>query len=146
MISRVSEGFTVAHHVFVQGSPQMLRQQGCVYLFEWATPIVCPDTTQTDNCQLTDTQLQFTFDLSTLSGEVQVSSIDTFGLYPHCCCGRVVFKNLRLLCFRSQSALASTTSMYAARWQSQPVTRAPSAGCQTQAQRSLLLLLASARS
>lgn len=71
----------------------MLRRQGCVYLFEWATPIVCPDTTRTDNCQLTDSQLQFTFDLSTLSGEVQVSSIDTtFGLYPHCCCERVVFK------------------------------------------------------
>lgn len=54
------------------GSPQMLRRQGCVYIFQWATPIVCSDATQTVGCRLTDTQLQFTFDLSTLSGEVQV--------------------------------------------------------------------------
>uniref|UniRef100_UPI0037E7D95A cation-independent mannose-6-phosphate receptor n=1 Tax=Semicossyphus pulcher TaxID=241346 RepID=UPI0037E7D95A len=56
------------------GSPQMLRLQECVYLFEWATPIVCSDATQTSGCQLTDMQLQFTFDLSALSGEVQVPS------------------------------------------------------------------------
>uniref|UniRef100_A0A3Q2ZJ59 Insulin-like growth factor 2 receptor n=1 Tax=Kryptolebias marmoratus TaxID=37003 RepID=A0A3Q2ZJ59_KRYMA len=55
------------------GSPQMLGLQGCVYLFEWATPIVCSDATQTSGCNLTDTQLQFTFDLGTLSDEVQVS-------------------------------------------------------------------------
>ncbi|KAM3602400.1 uncharacterized protein V6R79_003255 [Siganus canaliculatus] len=54
------------------GAPQMLRLQGCVYLFEWATPLVCPDTTSSSDCRLTDSQLQFTFDLSTLSGEVQV--------------------------------------------------------------------------
>uniref|UniRef100_A0A3Q3IPM5 Uncharacterized protein n=1 Tax=Monopterus albus TaxID=43700 RepID=A0A3Q3IPM5_MONAL len=44
----------------------------CLYLFEWATPLVCSDATQTSGCKLTDSQLQFTFDLSTLSGEVQV--------------------------------------------------------------------------
>ncbi|KAK2889903.1 cation-independent mannose-6-phosphate receptor [Channa argus] len=54
------------------GSPQMLKQQGCVYLFEWATPVVCSDATHTNGCKLTDSQLQFTFDLTTLSGEVQV--------------------------------------------------------------------------
>ncbi|XP_039980957.1 cation-independent mannose-6-phosphate receptor isoform X2 [Xiphias gladius] len=54
------------------GSPQMLRLQGCVYLFEWATPVVCSDATNTSGCQLTDSQLQFTFDLSSLSKEVQV--------------------------------------------------------------------------
>lgn len=54
------------------GSPQMLRLQECVYLFEWATPIVCSDATHTSGCQLTDSQLQFTFNLSALSGEVQV--------------------------------------------------------------------------
>lgn len=59
----------------MQGSPQMLRLQECVYLFEWATPLVCSDATHTSGCQLTDSQLQFTFDLSALSGEVQVSSI-----------------------------------------------------------------------
>ncbi|XP_035535041.1 cation-independent mannose-6-phosphate receptor isoform X1 [Morone saxatilis] len=54
------------------GSPQMLRLQGCVYLFEWATPIVCSDATHTSGCKLTDSQLQFTFDLSALTGEVKV--------------------------------------------------------------------------
>ncbi|XP_074540826.1 cation-independent mannose-6-phosphate receptor [Halichoeres trimaculatus] len=54
------------------GSPQMLRLQECVYLFEWATPIVCSDATHTSGCQLTDSRLQFTFDLSALAGEVQV--------------------------------------------------------------------------
>ena len=53
----------------------MLRLQGCVYLFEWATPVVCSDATHTSDCRLTDSKLQFTFDLSTLSGEVQVSSV-----------------------------------------------------------------------
>ncbi|GLD62869.1 cation-independent mannose-6-phosphate receptor, partial [Lates japonicus] len=53
------------------GSPQMLRLQECVYLFEWATPIVCSDATNTSDCHLTDSQLQFTFDLSALSSEVQ---------------------------------------------------------------------------
>nr|QPB70590.1 insulin-like growth factor 2 receptor [Pampus argenteus] len=54
------------------GSPQMLRLQECVYLFEWATPVVCSDATNSSGCQLTDSQLQFTFDLSALSVEVQV--------------------------------------------------------------------------
>nr|XP_046229339.1 cation-independent mannose-6-phosphate receptor [Scatophagus argus] len=59
------------------GSPQMLRLQGCVYLFEWATPLVCSDVTYTSGCKLNDSQLQFTFDLSTLSGEVQVPGISS---------------------------------------------------------------------
>ncbi|XP_054616857.1 cation-independent mannose-6-phosphate receptor [Dunckerocampus dactyliophorus] len=54
------------------GSPRMLRLQGCVYIFEWATPVVCSDVTHTSGCQLTDSQLQFTFDLSALTGEVEV--------------------------------------------------------------------------
>uniref|UniRef100_A0A667ZHY3 Insulin-like growth factor 2 receptor n=1 Tax=Myripristis murdjan TaxID=586833 RepID=A0A667ZHY3_9TELE len=54
------------------GSPQMLRRQDCVFLFEWATPVVCPDATHTTGCQLTDSQLQYTFNLSALSGEIQV--------------------------------------------------------------------------
>ncbi|XP_067097484.1 cation-independent mannose-6-phosphate receptor [Osmerus mordax] len=56
------------------GSPQMVRQQGCEYAFEWATPLVCPDATQTNGCTLTDGQLQFTFDLAALSGEVSVAA------------------------------------------------------------------------
>uniref|UniRef100_A0A3Q3MKC2 Insulin-like growth factor 2 receptor n=1 Tax=Mastacembelus armatus TaxID=205130 RepID=A0A3Q3MKC2_9TELE len=54
------------------GSPQMLRLQECVYWFEWATAVVCSDATQTSGCQLTDSQLQFTFDLSSLSGEIHL--------------------------------------------------------------------------
>ncbi|XP_061785459.1 cation-independent mannose-6-phosphate receptor [Nerophis lumbriciformis] len=54
------------------GSPRMLRLQGCVYIFEWATPVVCSDATHSSGCQLTDSQLQFTFDLSQLTGQVQV--------------------------------------------------------------------------
>uniref|UniRef100_A0A8C2ZDD4 Insulin-like growth factor 2 receptor n=1 Tax=Cyclopterus lumpus TaxID=8103 RepID=A0A8C2ZDD4_CYCLU len=70
------------------GSPQMLRLQECVYLFEWATPIVCSDATHTNasGCQLTDSQLQFTFELSTLSGDVQVTSS---GIYHINVCGSV---------------------------------------------------------
>uniref|UniRef100_A0A3Q1JC88 Uncharacterized protein n=1 Tax=Anabas testudineus TaxID=64144 RepID=A0A3Q1JC88_ANATE len=60
------------------GSPQMLRLQECVYLFEWATPLVCSDATHTSGCKLTDSQLQFTFDLSVLTGEVQVRSLGTY--------------------------------------------------------------------
>ncbi|XP_056150610.1 cation-independent mannose-6-phosphate receptor [Lampris incognitus] len=54
------------------GSPQMIRQQDCLFVFEWATPVVCPDTTHTTGCQLHDSLLQFTFDLSSLAGEVSV--------------------------------------------------------------------------
>uniref|UniRef100_A0A8C7K6R9 Insulin-like growth factor 2 receptor n=1 Tax=Oncorhynchus kisutch TaxID=8019 RepID=A0A8C7K6R9_ONCKI len=54
------------------GSPQMIRKHKCMYVFEWATPVVCSDATQTKGCTLTDSQLQFTFDLSPLSGEIQV--------------------------------------------------------------------------
>ncbi|XP_071323597.1 cation-independent mannose-6-phosphate receptor isoform X2 [Trachinotus anak] len=53
------------------GSPRMVRLE-CVYLFEWATPVVCSDDSNISGCKLTDTQLQFTFDLSPLKSEVQV--------------------------------------------------------------------------
>uniref|UniRef100_A0A4W5NR28 Insulin-like growth factor 2 receptor n=1 Tax=Hucho hucho TaxID=62062 RepID=A0A4W5NR28_9TELE len=39
------------------GSPQMIRKHTCVYVFEWATPVVCSDATQTKSCTLTDSQL-----------------------------------------------------------------------------------------
>ncbi|TWW69178.1 cation-independent mannose-6-phosphate receptor isoform X1 [Takifugu flavidus] len=69
------------------GSPQMLRLQGCVYLFEWATPIVCSDATSMSGCQLNDSQLQFSFDLSVLSGDVQVPT--SSGTYHINVCGSV---------------------------------------------------------
>ncbi|XP_024912478.1 cation-independent mannose-6-phosphate receptor isoform X2 [Cynoglossus semilaevis] len=68
------------------GSPQVLQLE-CTYLFEWATSVVCPDATETHGCQLTDSQLQFTFDISSLSGEVQVPLPD--GLYHINVCGSV---------------------------------------------------------
>ncbi|XP_072218868.1 cation-independent mannose-6-phosphate receptor isoform X2 [Leuresthes tenuis] len=69
------------------GSPQMLRLQGCVYVFEWATPLVCSDATYTSGCKLTDSQLQFTFNLETLSKEVQVKG--SAGMYHIKVCGSV---------------------------------------------------------
>ncbi|XP_056283695.1 cation-independent mannose-6-phosphate receptor [Pseudoliparis swirei] len=71
------------------GAPKMLRLQECVYLFEWATPLVCSDATHTNTsgCQLTDSQLQFTFELSSLSGEVQVPA--SSGVYHINVCGSV---------------------------------------------------------
>ncbi|XP_024119822.2 cation-independent mannose-6-phosphate receptor [Oryzias melastigma] len=68
------------------GSPQMLRQQGCVFLFEWETPLVCPDSTNSSGCQLTDSQLQFTFDLRSLSEDVQVKA-DSGTYHLHVCGG-----------------------------------------------------------
>lgn len=111
----------------------MLRQQGCVYLFEWSTPIVCSDATNSSGCMLTDSQLQYTFDLSTLTGEVQVSSVSV-GPARQLLFGSVLIRSvssqLRLrLCFRSQGSLASTTSTCADLWHSRPVRTAPSARC-----------------
>uniref|UniRef100_A0A673MU85 Cation-independent mannose-6-phosphate receptor-like n=1 Tax=Sinocyclocheilus rhinocerous TaxID=307959 RepID=A0A673MU85_9TELE len=54
------------------GSPQMIRAQDCMYVFEWATPVVCPETITAQGCNLTVSQLRYTFDLSALSGTVQV--------------------------------------------------------------------------
>lgn len=74
-LSRLSvwTNLTLVFCLCVQGSPQVLQLE-CTYLFEWATSVVCPDATETHGCQLTDSQLQFTFDISSLSGEVQVRS------------------------------------------------------------------------
>uniref|UniRef100_A0A672Q5X8 Cation-independent mannose-6-phosphate receptor-like n=1 Tax=Sinocyclocheilus grahami TaxID=75366 RepID=A0A672Q5X8_SINGR len=54
------------------GSPQMIRAQDCMYVFEWATPVVCPETITAQGCSLTVSQLRYTFDLSALSGTIQV--------------------------------------------------------------------------
>ncbi|XP_053300759.1 cation-independent mannose-6-phosphate receptor [Pleuronectes platessa] len=68
------------------GSPRMLKLE-CVYLFTWATPVVCPDATNTSGCKLTDSQLKFTFDLSGLSAEVQVPGLSS--IYHVSVCGSV---------------------------------------------------------
>ncbi|XP_028809164.1 cation-independent mannose-6-phosphate receptor isoform X2 [Denticeps clupeoides] len=72
------------------GSPQMIRKQRCVYVFEWATPVVCPDVVTTDGCSITVSQLQYTFNLSVLTGEVLVPAnsgpykINVCGTLPEC--------------------------------------------------------------
>ncbi|XP_050994418.1 LOW QUALITY PROTEIN: cation-independent mannose-6-phosphate receptor [Labeo rohita] len=58
------------------GSPQMIQAQDCMYVFEWATPVVCPETITSHGCNLTVSQLRYTFDLSKLSRSVKVPGSD----------------------------------------------------------------------
>ncbi|XP_076873911.1 cation-independent mannose-6-phosphate receptor isoform X2 [Brachyhypopomus gauderio] len=69
------------------GAPVMIRQQGCTYMFEWATPLVCAETVSTQGCKLSVSQLQYTFDLSSLSGVNQV--LAPTGQYKISVCGPV---------------------------------------------------------
>ncbi|XP_051500970.1 cation-independent mannose-6-phosphate receptor-like [Myxocyprinus asiaticus] len=69
------------------GSPQMIRAQDCMYMFEWVTPVVCPETITSKGCKLTVSQLRYTFDLSVLSGVVQVPG--SSGSYKINVCGTV---------------------------------------------------------
>uniref|UniRef100_A0A3B4B5Q6 MRH domain-containing protein n=1 Tax=Periophthalmus magnuspinnatus TaxID=409849 RepID=A0A3B4B5Q6_9GOBI len=104
--------FTCQSGLELQGSPQMLRLQDCVYLFEWTTPLVCPDSTNTSGCRLTDSQLQFTFDLSALSDEVQVSSGPS--TYYISACGSVKDEACKKssVCEVSSSGLTKTTTSF----------------------------------
>lgn len=36
-------------------------------MFEWETPLVCPDEVKMEGCSLTDEQLYYSFNLSSLS-------------------------------------------------------------------------------
>ncbi|XP_037673819.1 cation-independent mannose-6-phosphate receptor [Choloepus didactylus] len=49
------------------GTPKLLRTSECDFVFEWETPIVCPDEVKTEGCSLTDEQLYYSFNLSSLS-------------------------------------------------------------------------------
>ncbi|XP_006264642.3 cation-independent mannose-6-phosphate receptor [Alligator mississippiensis] len=49
------------------GKPKMIRRLDCSFVFEWGTPLVCPDQVKTSGCSVTDEQLHYTFDLSSLS-------------------------------------------------------------------------------
>uniref|UniRef100_A0A8C5VW34 Cation-independent mannose-6-phosphate receptor n=1 Tax=Microcebus murinus TaxID=30608 RepID=A0A8C5VW34_MICMU len=49
------------------GTPKLLRTSDCDFVFEWETPIVCPDEVRTEGCALTDEQLLYSFNLSSLS-------------------------------------------------------------------------------
>lgn len=50
-----------------QGTPKLLRTSDCDFVFEWETPLVCPDEVKTEGCSLTDEQLYYSFNLSSLS-------------------------------------------------------------------------------
>lgn len=65
----------------------MIRKLDCSFVFEWETPIVCPDKVKTSGCSVTDEQLHYTFNLTSLSGrsfEVMPSGGVTF-LISHFC-------------------------------------------------------------
>ncbi|XP_044616685.2 cation-independent mannose-6-phosphate receptor [Equus asinus] len=49
------------------GTPKLLRTSDCDFVFEWETPLVCPDEVKTEGCSLTDEQLYYSFNLSSLS-------------------------------------------------------------------------------
>ncbi|XP_031437958.2 cation-independent mannose-6-phosphate receptor, partial [Clupea harengus] len=74
------------------GAPKMIRRQQCMYMFEWATPVVCPEILTTDGCSLHVSQLQYTFNLTSLSGAVQVPTnssvfkINVCGTIPDSAC------------------------------------------------------------
>uniref|UniRef100_A0A8C4YRY5 Insulin like growth factor 2 receptor n=1 Tax=Gopherus evgoodei TaxID=1825980 RepID=A0A8C4YRY5_9SAUR len=50
------------------GNPKMIRKSDCSFVFEWATPLVCPDKVNMLGCSVTDELLNYTFNLSSLSG------------------------------------------------------------------------------
>lgn len=50
-----------------QGTPELLRVSDCDFVFEWETPLVCPDEVRTEGCSLMDEQLDYSFNLSSLS-------------------------------------------------------------------------------
>uniref|UniRef100_A0A673TKJ8 Cation-independent mannose-6-phosphate receptor n=1 Tax=Suricata suricatta TaxID=37032 RepID=A0A673TKJ8_SURSU len=50
------------------GVPMLLRTSDCDFVFGWETPLVCPDEVRVDGCALTDEQLHYSFNLSSLSG------------------------------------------------------------------------------
>ncbi|XP_029327247.1 cation-independent mannose-6-phosphate receptor [Mus caroli] len=49
------------------GTPKLIRTNDCDFVFEWETPIVCPDEVKTQGCAVTDEQLLYSFNLSSLS-------------------------------------------------------------------------------
>ncbi|XP_023555112.1 cation-independent mannose-6-phosphate receptor [Octodon degus] len=49
------------------GTPKLIRASGCDFVFEWQTPIVCPDEVKVEGCSLTDEQLLYSFNLTSLS-------------------------------------------------------------------------------
>ncbi|XP_075719002.1 cation-independent mannose-6-phosphate receptor [Rhinoderma darwinii] len=56
------------------GRPKFVQLSECNYLFEWDTPLVCPDEESVSGCSLTDQKLQYTFNFSSLSKETYKTS------------------------------------------------------------------------
>uniref|UniRef100_A0A8C5X5U1 Insulin like growth factor 2 receptor n=1 Tax=Malurus cyaneus samueli TaxID=2593467 RepID=A0A8C5X5U1_9PASS len=50
------------------GKPKMIKKVDCSFVFEWETPVVCPDKVKTLGCSVIDEQLHYTFNLTSLSG------------------------------------------------------------------------------
>ncbi|ETE64374.1 Cation-independent mannose-6-phosphate receptor [Ophiophagus hannah] len=51
------------------GKPRMIEKSGCEYIFEWSTPVVCPDEENVLGCSVMDEQLHYAFNLSSLAGK-----------------------------------------------------------------------------
>uniref|UniRef100_A0A6J0UVP4 Cation-independent mannose-6-phosphate receptor isoform X1 n=1 Tax=Pogona vitticeps TaxID=103695 RepID=A0A6J0UVP4_9SAUR len=51
------------------GKPKMIGKSACEYIFEWSTPVVCPDKVDVLGCSVTDEQLHYSFNLSSFSGK-----------------------------------------------------------------------------
>lgn len=73
-VGHQGEDLCLSHAVFQgscssseQGTPELLRTSDCDFVFEWETPLVCPDEVKEDGCSLTDEQLLYSFNLSSLS-------------------------------------------------------------------------------
>jgi insulin-like growth factor 2 receptor len=54
-------------------------------VFEWETPIVCPDEVKMEGCALTDEQLLYSFNLSSLSKSTVKVRLSSYSLaFSHC--------------------------------------------------------------
>ncbi|KAM4770926.1 cation-independent mannose-6-phosphate receptor [Rhinophrynus dorsalis] len=61
------------------GRPKLVENSDCRFIFEWGTPVVCPDEETSSGCSLTDEQMHYTFNLSSLSGQTyKTSGLNTY--------------------------------------------------------------------
>uniref|UniRef100_A0A8C8S5J2 Insulin like growth factor 2 receptor n=1 Tax=Pelusios castaneus TaxID=367368 RepID=A0A8C8S5J2_9SAUR len=68
------------------GKPKMIRRLDCSFMFEWGTPLVCPDNVNMLGCSVTDDKLSYTFNLSSLSGSsYKVTLNHCFGYHVGVC-------------------------------------------------------------
>lgn len=83
----------------------MIQKLDCSFVFEWETPVVCPDRVKTLGCSVTDEQLHYTFNLTSLSGrsfEVMPSGGLIFFVFLFCLFVVVVlllFSGVFVVCF-----------------------------------------------